>query len=236
VQASSSPIPILGVGSAPERDLEHNRFAPRFVHPLHFLGSVAFLGEEGADRGIHRGGEGEKIPQRNVRWRFGFVRQVLLGSGVPQADLFLVVEPRLIVRSAAGVQPSPHHRYARRPGPQPEGRRRQLATDTAATANLVPTRTANTGVSRLPIPKPLTEAMDPVTNPNRQQQARPFPRTSFRRELAEVVDAELFLDGGDLIDRLLEALLPEQPVLLLLELLAKFLQLLRRDNLVEGRK
>src|SRR5262245_24257922 len=56
------------------------------------------------------------------------------------------------------------------------------------------------------------------------------------RELGEVVDAELLLDGGDLLDGLLEALLAEQLVLLLLELLAEFLEPLRRDDLVQGRK
>src|SRR5262249_53225751 len=52
------------------------------------------------------------------------------------------------------------------------------------------------------------------------------------RELGEVVDAELLLDGRDLLD----ALLAEQLVLLLLELLAEFLEALRRDDLVQGRK
>ena len=47
--------------------------------------------------------------------------------------------------------------------------------------------------------------------------------SSLRRELGEVVDAQLLLDGGDLIDRLLEAFLPEQAVFLFLELLAEFL-------------
>ena len=57
-----------------------------------------------------------------------------------------------------------------------------------------------------------------------------------RREPGQVVDAELLLDGGDLLDRLLEPLLAEEPVLLLLELLAEVLEPLRRDELVQGRK
>src|SRR5262249_21604656 len=66
--------------------------------------------------------------------------------------------------------------------------------------------------------------------------AIPGRRTSRRRELGEVVDAQVLLDLGDLIDGLLEAVLPEQPVLLLLELLAEFLQPLGRDDLVQGRE
>ena len=46
------------------------------------------------------------------------------------------------------------------------GRRAEQALRrSGATASFVPTRTASTGVRRLPIPKPLTEAMAPATNP-----------------------------------------------------------------------
>src|SRR5262249_33677641 len=50
-------------------------------------------------------------------------------------------------------------------------------------------------------------------------------RDSFGRELSQIVDAEFLLDGGDLVDRLLEALITEEAVLLLVELLAQVLEL-----------
>src|SRR4051794_2253940 len=55
----------------------------------------------------------------------------------------------------------------------------------------------------------------------------------LRCELVEVVDAELLLDAGDLIDHLLEPLLAEKLVLLPLELLTQVLELLGREDLVE---
>src|SRR5262249_40878980 len=61
-------------------------------------------------------------------------------------------------------------------------------------------------------------------------------RTSPGGELGEVVDAQLLLEGGDLLDGLLKALVAEQPVFLLLELLAEFAEPLRRDDLVQGRE
>jgi hypothetical protein len=42
----------------------------------------------------------------------------------------------------------------------------------AATASLVPTRSASSGVSRLPMPKPLTEAMAPARTATAATSAR----------------------------------------------------------------
>src|SRR5205823_11979952 len=63
-------------------------------------------------------------------------------------------------------------------------------------------------------------------SPPRGSRRRPPPPgraspPSSGREAGEVVDAQLLLDGGDLLDRLLEPLLPEQAVFLFLELLAE---------------
>jgi hypothetical protein len=45
-------------------------------------------------------------------------------------------------------------------------------TDTAATASFVPTRAASRGVSRLPMPKPLTEAIAPASIATKAVRAR----------------------------------------------------------------
>src|SRR5437660_1531239 len=64
----------------------------------------------------------------------------------------------------------------------------------------------------------------------------PARNNLFRREPGQVADAQLLLDGGDLLDRLLEALFAEQSILFLLELFAKFLELLGRHDFVQCRK
>lgn len=56
----------------------------------------------------------------------------------------------------------------------------------------------------------------------------------FRGELIEVVDAEFLLEAGDLLDDLFEPALSEQLVLLLLELLAEFLDVLCGQNFPKG--
>jgi hypothetical protein len=66
-----SPVPFLGVSTAPERHLEHHRLAPRIVHTLHFSGSVPLLDRKRTDRGGLRSGEGEdtgrKQPSHPIR-------------------------------------------------------------------------------------------------------------------------------------------------------------------------
>src|SRR5574337_446416 len=49
-------------------------------------------------------------------------------------------------------------------------------TDTAATASRVPTRSAKSGVSRLPMPNPATDAMPPARNPSSSPQTIPVNR------------------------------------------------------------
>src|SRR5438876_10126131 len=51
------------------------------------------------------------------------------------------------------------------------------------------------------------------------------------RELIELVDAQLLLDGRDLLHGLLESLLAEQTLFFLFELLAQLLDLLGRHDL-----
>src|SRR5437773_11031405 len=57
---------------------------------------------------------------------------------------------------------------------------------------------------------------------------------SLRREVREVVDAQLFLDGRDLFHCFLESFLAEQAVLFFFELLAEILDLLGRHDFVQG--
>src|SRR5260221_9812128 len=59
---------------------------------------------------------------------------------------------------------------------------------------------------------------------------------SFRRELAQVVNSQLFLDRNDLIDGFLKPLVPEQAIFLRLELFAEFRQPLVREHFSQGRK
>src|SRR5262249_20213984 len=66
---------------------------------------------------------------------------------------------------------------------------------------------------------------------------RPAARAGLPRgELREVGDADQLLQRGDLLDRLLEALLAENLVLALLEQIPEPVVLLLADQLVEGRE
>src|SRR5260370_39355807 len=57
-----------------------------------------------------------------------------------------------------------------------------------------------------------------------------------RCEAGEVVEADLFLEGGDLFDDLLETVFAEELTLSVLELVAELFVLRRGDDLVESRE
>jgi hypothetical protein len=61
-----------------------------------------------------------------------------------------------------------------------------------------------------------------------------FCLSELRRKLAEIVNAQLFFDGRDLINHLFETILADELVLFLLEIFAQSAEFVRCHDLVEG--
>ncbi len=89
---------------APQGELEEARLHPRCVHLLDILGRVALLPEERAKRERHGEDEREKVAEGHDRRRAGLIGLVLLRAVMPEPDLVLIVEPRLVVLRARGVE------------------------------------------------------------------------------------------------------------------------------------
>src|SRR5437899_5248913 len=97
-------------------------------------------------------------------------------------------------------------------------------------ATIMPNWIAISGVRMLQIPKPARDAIAPaITATAATAASKPTPTP--RRELRQVVKAELLLNGGRSVHVLLEPLPAEQPVFPLFELLAECVVFVTRDDL-----
>ena len=89
---------------APERHLQETRLHPGGVHLLDVLGRVSLLREERLERERHREDQKEQVAERHDPGRCCTVRAVFLRAVVAEADLVLVVEPRLIVLGPGRIE------------------------------------------------------------------------------------------------------------------------------------
>src|SRR5215213_821140 len=97
-------VTIAHIGLTPEDHLKQDRLDPGGVHGLDLLRSGPALGQERPQGGGDRHQQGENMAQRDVVGGVGPVGPVLLGAGVPQAALVLVVEPGLVVGGPGGIE------------------------------------------------------------------------------------------------------------------------------------
>ena len=73
------------------------------AHGVDLVGGVSTVVEVAAGGGDDDRGEGQQVPQRDVVGGVGVIRLILLGAVVAQADLVLLIQPRLVEGTGAGV-------------------------------------------------------------------------------------------------------------------------------------
>jgi hypothetical protein len=74
------------------------------MHGLHIFGTMSLLGQELSHRRRNRVDEADEVAKRDLLGRADAICLVLLDPRVPERDLLLVVEPCLIVGTAASVE------------------------------------------------------------------------------------------------------------------------------------
>src|SRR5918911_768730 len=98
-------LPFLYVRVGPQGDLHDHRLEPSIVHLVHVLCGVPPVGEKRLYGCRDRVDEGDDVAQRDVVRRIvSPVGLVLLGAGVTEGGLVVVVEPLLVIRTPAGVE------------------------------------------------------------------------------------------------------------------------------------
>ncbi len=88
-----------------------HRLRPGGLQFLQVVTRYTRIGQKLARADGYRGDKAEQEAQRNDRRRVGAVGLILVFRCVTQADLFLIVQPGLIVRTKAGIQHPLHKAF-----------------------------------------------------------------------------------------------------------------------------
>ena len=92
-----SEVTFAHVGLTPECDLKDHRLPPGVVHAIDDVSRVVAPLEVRLHRGDDGGAEGDEVAGTDVAESVTVVGLALLAPVVSQADLVLIVEPRLVV-------------------------------------------------------------------------------------------------------------------------------------------